>query len=97
MIDETKPYLLFDPIYTWKKQTVENFEAVELRRKIFEKGKLIYDVPTVEQAREYCAAEVERLWDEVKRFENPHRYYVDLSEKLWHLRNDLLEQQKTKS
>lgn len=97
VIDETKPYLLFDPIYTWKKQTVENFEAVELRRKIFEKGKLIYDVPTVEQAREYCAAEVERLWDEVKRFENPHRYYVDLSEKLWHLRNDLLEQQKTKS
>ncbi len=95
IIDESKPYLLFDPIYTWKKQEVTNFKAVELRKKIFDEGRLVYDVPSVQEAREYCAKEVERLWDEVKRFENPHRYYVDLSKKLWTIRNDLLEQQKT--
>ncbi len=93
-IDESKPFLLFDPVHTWKKKLVENFTAVEIRRQIFKEGKLVYQIPSIEESRAFCAAEVENLWDEVKRFENPHRYYVDLSEKLWKIKQDLLSSDK---
>ena len=89
-IDEDKPYVLFDPVYTWKKKTVENFRAVRIRQKIFDKGRLVYSIPDIEESKAFCRREVDNLWDEVKRFENPHKYYVDLSRDLWNVREKLL-------
>lgn len=83
---------IFDPMATWKKKTLENVWARELLVPIFEKGKCVYDKPSLEDIRTYCAEQVESLWDEVKRFENPHTYYVDLSEKLWSIKTDLLSE-----
>ncbi len=89
-IDESKPLTIFDPDYTWKEKTYENFHAVCLQKQIFKNGQLVYDLPTTEEIRDYCRAQVDTLWDEVKRFENPHNYYVDLSEKLWNCKQELL-------
>ena len=94
VIDDTKPYELFDPEHTWKRKTVDNFIAVELRKQYFKNGELIQDTPTLLNVREYCRAGLNTLWDEVKRFENPHTYYVDLSQKLWDIKNDLLKSSK---
>jgi nicotinate phosphoribosyltransferase len=88
--DFTKPLTIFDPVYTWKRKTYENYEAKELLLPIFKDGKRVYDSPTTAEIRAYCAGEVDKLWDEVKRFENPHTYYVDLSETLWQIKQDLL-------
>ena len=90
-VDESKPLMLFDPIYTWKKQEITDYTAKELLVPIFRDGKRVYDLPSVEDIRTSCAAQVDNLWDEVRRFENPHRYYVDLSQKLWDLKQTLLE------
>jgi len=95
-IDDSKPYTIFDPVYTWKKKVIDNFRARCLQEKIFEKGKLIYKSPTIEEIKAYCKEEVDSLWDELKRFENPHSYYVDLSQKLWQVKNNLIEQFKDK-
>ena len=89
-IEEGKPYLLFDPEHTWKHKRVTDFKAEPLLQQIYEGGKLVYHRPETTEVRAHCARELERLWDEVKRFENPHRYYVDLSQKLWDLRAKLL-------
>ena len=94
VIDDTKPYVIFDPEHTWKRKTVENFIAVELRKQYFKNGELIQEMPTLVNVREYCRAGLNTLWDEVKRFENPHTYYVDLSQKLWDIKNELLENGK---
>lgn len=91
-IDDTKPYEIFDPEHTWKRKTVTNFKAEELTTPIYEKGKLVYQSPDVHAIRAHCAKELARLWDEVKRFEFPHKYYVDLSQNLWEMRHQLLEQ-----
>ncbi len=90
-IDSSEPYEIFDPIHTWKRKVVTDFVAVKLQKKIFEKGKQVYESPTVKEISEYRANQVETLWDEVKRFEKPHTYYVDLSEKLWNQRDGLLK------
>ena len=84
------PYEIFDPEHTWKRKTVENYYAKELLVPIFEKGRCVYESPEVEQIREFCKEQVDTLWDEVKRFENPHKYYVDLSPDLWKIKNELL-------
>ncbi len=89
-LDDTKPLELFDPVYTWKRQTVDDYYAVELLKPIFINGELVYNPPEIKEIREYCKNQVANLWDEVLRFENPHRYYVDLSQKLWDLKNELL-------
>ncbi len=89
-IDDTKPYEIFHPEYTWKRKTVENFVAKKLQVKIFEKGQQVYESPSVSEIAKYCKEQVELLWDEVKRFEKPHTYYVDLSQKLWEQRSELL-------
>ena len=94
-IDDSKPYELFDPDYTWKRKTVTDYTARELRVKLFDNGRLVYDTPPLGEIRSFCKEQVGTLWDEVSRFENPHRYYVDLSQKLWDLKKDLLDQ-KTK-
>ena len=90
-IDSSEPYEIFDPVHTWKRKTVTDFEAKKLQIKIFEKGKQIYENPKVGEIAEYCKNQVDSMWDEVKRFENPHTYYVDLSEDLWDLRYSLLD------
>ena len=92
VIDDTKPLELFDPEATWKRKTITNFTAKPLLEPIFLQGKQVYRSPHIEVSRAYCAAQISSLWDEVKRFENPHNYYVDLSQKLWDIKNDLLKQ-----
>ena len=94
IIDDTKPYEIFDPQNTWKRKTIENFKAVNIRKKYIENGKLIEKLPTIEEIREYCKEQLDTLWDEVTRFENPHTYYVDLSQKLWDIKNELLNRGK---
>lgn len=89
-VDESKPLTLFDPQYTWKKKTITDFTARELLVPVFINGKQVYSSPDVKTIRDYCASEVDKLWDEVKRFENPHNYYVDLSQKLWDIKQQLL-------
>ncbi len=89
-IDDSKPYEIFDPVHTWKRKTVENFTVKKLQVKLFDKGRQVYVSPSVKEISAYRKQQVENLWDEVKRFEKPHTYYVDLSEPLWNQRNDLL-------
>lgn len=81
---------IFDPQNIWKHKTVTNYYAKNLRVPIFEKGKLVYDKPSIEEIRTYCLKQVDSLWEEIKRFENPQTYYVDLSEKLWDMKQALL-------
>ncbi len=90
-LDESQPLVLFDPVETWKKKTVENYYVRELLIPIFKNGECVYKTPHISDMQSYCREEVGKLWDEVKRFENPHRYYVDLSEKLWNIKMSLLE------
>lgn len=90
-IDDTKPYKIFDPEHTWKRKEITDFYARPLLKQIFKNGECVYDTPELEVLREYCKMEVDGLWDEVKRFENPHTYYVDLSEKLWTMKHGMLE------
>ena len=94
IIDDTQPIEIFDPEHTWKRKTVTDYYARPLLKKIFEKGKLVYDLPSLEVLREYCKMQTDGLWDEVKRFENPHTYYVDMSKKLWDLKYGLLSEYK---
>ena len=89
-IDDTKPYEIFHPEYTWKRKTVTDFVAKKLQVKIMEKGKQVYTCPAVSDIAKYCKEQVANLWDEVKRFEKPHTYYVDLSQDLWNQRAELL-------
>lgn len=89
-IDETKPLTIFDPDFTWKKKRLTDFTARELQVQIFRGGELVYEKPTLEEIRAYCAQQLDTLWDEVLRFENPHNYYVDLSKKLWNIKQELL-------
>ena len=81
---------LFDPNNTWKRKTFRNFEIRELQVPIFKNGECVYNPPAIADVRTYCLSQVDRLWDEVTRFENPHRYYVDLSQKLWDIKHSLL-------
>lgn len=91
-IDDSKPYQIFDPEYTWKKKTINNFKAIKIRKQIFKNGKECYESPDISEIKERCKKSVDTLWTEVKRFENPHRYYVDLSRPLWNQKNELLKQ-----
>ena len=92
VIDPSQPLELFDPEATWKRKTVTDFTAVELLVPIFQGGKLVYQSPSITEMRAYCAAQIDLQWDEVKRFENPHNYYVDLSQKLWDIKHELLKE-----
>ena len=93
-VDDSKDLEIFDPEATWKTKTVYNFTAKELQVPIFRQGQLVYRKPTLEEIRAYCQQQVDTLWDEVKRFDNPHTYYVDLSRKLWTIKNDMLRQKR---
>lgn len=91
IIDENSSYELFDPVHTWKRKKVQNFTARKLLVKLFDKGKCVYNLPKLSDIRNYCKEQTDTLWEEVKRFENPHAYYVDLSENLWNMKNELLK------
>ncbi|MCI5893124.1 MAG: nicotinate phosphoribosyltransferase, partial [Clostridiales bacterium] len=91
VIDESKPYEIFDPQNTWKRKTVTNFKAVELQVPIFKGGKLVYNSPGLQEIKEHAEKSLALIWDEVKRFENPQTYFVDLSQKLWDIRYELLK------
>ena len=90
-VDDSKPLTIFDPDATWKKKEVYDFTAKELQVPVFKNGELVYDLPRLADIRDYCREQVDTLWDEVKRFDNPHKYYVDLSQRLWDVKHGLLE------
>lgn len=93
-IDESKPYHLFDPNFPWKSKEIDNYHVRPLLIPVFEKGKLVYDLPSLDEIRTYQQKEFKALWPAVLRLENPHEYYVDLSEKLWALKHDLIKKYK---
>lgn len=90
VIDTSKSLELFDPEHIWKRKVLEDYRIEELQKPIFLGGKCVYESPTASEIRDYCAAQLDLQWDEVKRFENPHNYYVDLSQKLWDVKQALL-------
>lgn len=90
-IENEKTYSLFDPDFTWKRKTVDNFVARELLVPVMQNGACVYASPSLEEMRAYCSEQVNTLWEEVTRFENPHRYYVDYSVKLWALKQKLIK------
>ena len=92
VVDDSGDITIFDPDYTWKKKVVSNFYARPLMKQIFKKGELVYDVPDIETLRKYCLDQMETIWEEVKRFENPHKYYVDLSKNLWNIKQKMLDE-----
>lgn len=94
VINDKEPYVIFDPVYTWKKKTLTNYYVQELQEEIFKDGKLVYTKPSLEEIRNYTKVQLDNLWDEIKRFENPHTYYIDLSQKLWDVKNELITKLK---
>ena len=91
VVDVSQVIEIFDPEATWKRRTVYNSTAKELQVPIFKSGELVYVLPKLEDIRSYCMEQVDTLWDEIKRFENPPTYYVDLSQKLWDIKYGLLK------
>lgn len=91
IIDDSKAYEIFDPVHTWKRQLLTNYYAKKIQVPIFINGECVYKKPKLDEIRKYSLEQVELLWDEVKRFNNPQGYYVDLSEKLWNLKNDMIK------
>lgn len=96
-IDEENPLEIFHPVHTWKRKTMSDFYTKKLLVPIYENGKLVYDKPSLQEIRAYTEKEIETLWPEIKRFENPHNYIVDLSLPLWKIKNDLLLESKSKN
>ncbi len=93
-VDASAPLELFDPQATWKRKTYTDFIIRELQVPVFRNGQLVYRRPGLKEIQDYCRTQVDTLWDEVKRFENPHNYYVDLSQKLWDIKQALLRSQR---
>jgi nicotinate phosphoribosyltransferase len=93
-IPEDKPYEIFHPLFTWKRKTLNDFYVRPLLVQIYDKGKCVYDSPNIHDIRKYCFDQLDTLWDEVKRFERPHEYFVDLSEALWKVKYELLKKHK---
>ena len=89
-----EPFEIFDAEHVWKRKKIENCECRELQVQIFDKGKLVYELPSLQEIQKKCRSEIDLMWSELRRFENPHKYYVDLSEKLWKLKNGLLNANK---
>lgn len=94
-VDDSRNMIIFDPDATWKRREIYNFTAKELQVTIFKDGKLVYEKPSISDIQKYCREQVDMLWSEVKRFDNPHKYYVDLSEKLWNIKYNLLKEKNS--
>ena len=91
VINETAPYTIFDPVFIWKKKKITNFYAKKLQVPVFLKGECVYELPTIEEIRTNCKNQVDSIWEEVRRFSNPHKYYVDLSQELWFVKQELIQ------
>ena len=91
-IPEGSDYEIFDPQVIWKRKKISNFYAKNLRVQIFDKGVCVYKSPDIDDIRDYCKAQIDTLWEEILRFENPHEFYVDLSKELWELKTKLIEE-----
>lgn len=97
--DEVVPedeLVIFDPVSPWKRQKISNYTLRELHIPIFKQGELVYEVPSLEETIEYTQKELDSMWEEVKRLRYPHQYYVDLSQKLFDLKNNLIELNRQK-
>ena len=90
VVDDSQSHTIFDPNASWKTKTITDFTAKELMVEVFKNGKCVYESPSIHEIANYCREQIDLLWDEVKRFENPHTYYVDLSKKLYDIKNILL-------
>ena len=93
-IDESRPLTLFDPTHTWQRQTFTDYYVKNLLIPIFKGGSRVYDLPPLKDVKKHAQAELKSLWEEVKRFDYPHQYYVDLSEKLWKVKYNLINRYK---
>lgn len=91
-IPDGSDYEIFDPQITWKRKKISNFYAKNLRVQIYDKGKCVYQSPSIDEIRDYCKAQIDTLWEEILRFENPHEFYVDLSKELWQMKQKLIEE-----
>ncbi len=91
IIDDTQPYEIFDPVHTYKRKTLTDFTAKKLQVPIFINGECVYESPSLPDIQAYCREQLNTLWEETKRFENPQIYFVDLSQKLWDLKQDMLK------
>lgn len=91
-MDDSREITIFDPESIWKKQTLQNYRAQKLLVQVFDQGCLCYHSPSVQEIRTFCHGQLDTLWEESKRFEYPHRYYVDLSQQLWDLKHRMLEE-----
>ncbi len=96
--DEPMPtedgYTIFDPCVNWKKKTLNNYYAKDIRVQLFDHGKRVYDCPPVQDIQKFCKEQVETLWEETLRFENPQRYFVDLSEDLYNTKQELIHKNR---
>ncbi len=90
VVNDSHSRTIFDPNATWKTKTITDFTAKELMIEVFKNGNCVYESPAIDEIAKYCKEQIDLLWDEVKRFENPHTYYVDLSKKLYDIKNILL-------
>ncbi len=93
-VNDNEPLVIFDPLFTWKMKKMENYEARLMQQPIFENGELVYEEPDIHEIQSYCKSEMDSMWDEVKRFDQPHNYYVDLSQELWNLKQNLILEAK---
>ena len=93
-INSSEPLVIFDPLFTWKMKRMENYKARPMKEQIFKDGKCVYENPSLEEIANYSKKEVDSLWEEVKRFDQPHNYYVDLSQDLWNLKQNLILEAK---
>ena len=96
VINDEEPYTIFDQVHIWKKKKVTNFYAKKLQVPVYINGELVYECPSIDEIRNYCKEQVNTLWEEVRRFANPHKYYVDLSKDLWFLKTEMLEKVRGK-
>lgn len=92
VIDSSQPYEIFHPTYTWKRMTLTNFTAKKMLERIFDRGELVYQLPSLKEMRQHCMEELDTIWDEYKRFDNPQVYKVDLSRELWDIKHQLLNE-----
>ena len=91
-IEEVDGYEIFDPKAVWKRKKLYNFEAKNLRVQLFDKGKNVHKPREIEEIKVYCKNQIDSLWDEMLRFDNPQTYYVDLSQKLYDMKQNLIKE-----
>ncbi|MFA7075685.1 MAG: nicotinate phosphoribosyltransferase [Candidatus Izemoplasmatales bacterium] len=90
-IDESQSLKIFDQISTWKTKTFDDYYVKEMQQTIYKDGKRVYELPSIKKIREFASSELDSLWEEVRRFDYPHKYYVDLSKKLWDIKQSLIK------